>query len=217
MLPLSDVDAQREATHFKNRVLDLVDVFVRKQPSSPLTLRLVLPLAELVVGTGPDEKQLADKAAGILRGRIGKARDVPAIASGGAEVEDAARALEALHGLARKAQGADALATLAAGSLFLAKALVHAGEAAPVRAAYAASLTDFVTRKASRLNTAFFDEFVKKQPQAAWGLREDLVKASEEALNVYRQMQCFHLIQTLVNQVQALVSPFFISMSFDPN
>ena len=171
---------------------------------NPLIVRLVLPLVELVVGTGPDEKQLADKATGILRSRIGKAKEVPACSA--AEIADAAKALDTLHTLAAKAQGADALATLSACSLFLAKVLLHAGETEPVRGAYVASLHDFVARKSSRLNTAFFDEFVKKQPQAAWGLREDLVKASGEALNAYRQMQCFHLVQSLVNQVQSLVS-----------
>ena len=40
-------------------------------------MRVVLPLIELIVGTGPDEKQLADKSTGILRSRIGKAREVP--------------------------------------------------------------------------------------------------------------------------------------------
>ena len=84
----TDVDAQREATHFKNRVLDLIDIFVRRQPTSPLIVRTILPLVELIVGTGPDEKQLSDKAMGILRNRIGKSKEVPTTVSAG-EVEDA--------------------------------------------------------------------------------------------------------------------------------
>ena len=67
----TDVDAQREATHFKNRVLDLIDIFVKKNPANPLIIRLIFPLVELIVSTGPDEKQLSDKATGILRNRIG--------------------------------------------------------------------------------------------------------------------------------------------------
>ncbi|THG98713.1 hypothetical protein EW026_g3515 [Hermanssonia centrifuga] len=71
------VDAQREATHYKNRVLDLLDSYIKKQPTSPFITRLILPLVELVVSSGTDEKQLADKATGILRSRIGKSKDLP--------------------------------------------------------------------------------------------------------------------------------------------
>lgn len=187
-------------------MLDLLDVFVKRQPTSPLVLRLVLPLVELIVGTGPDEKQLADKATGILRNRLGKSKEVPTPIP----TADVAKTLEALHSLARKAASPDVLTTLAQCSLYLSKALLHAGASEPVLDAYRASLRDFVARKASRLNTAFFDDFVKKHPQTAWEMRGDLVQACGEALNVYRQAQSFHLIQTLVNQLHTLVSDLYL-------
>ncbi|RDX52694.1 hypothetical protein OH76DRAFT_1399938 [Lentinus brumalis] len=195
-----DVDAQREATHFKNRVLDLIDIFVRKQPTNPLVIRLIMPLVELIVATGPDEKQLSDKATGILRNRLGKSKDIPTSVA----VEDAAKILEELHELARKASTSDVLTTLNQSSLYLAKVLLHADAVEPVQKAYRESLHDFVARKSSKLNTAFFDDFVKRHPQAAWGIRDDLVKATGDALNVYRQMQAFHLLQTLINQLPAI-------------
>ncbi|KAI1788483.1 DNA polymerase phi-domain-containing protein [Ganoderma leucocontextum] len=194
-----DVDAQREATHFKNRVLDLIDIFVKKHPANPLIVRLIFPLVELIVSTGPDEKQLSDKATGILRNRIGKSKESP----NGVSKEDAAKTLEELHILARKASTPDVLATLNQCSLYLSKVLLHAEEIAPVLSVYRESLHDFVARKASKLSTAFFDDFVKRHAQAAWDIRDDLVKASGEALNGYRQAQVFHLVQTLVNQLQA--------------
>ena len=198
----TDVDAQREATHFKNRVLDLIDIFVKKNPANPLIIRLIFPLVELIVSTGPDEKQLSDKATGILRNRIGKSKESPS----GVSKEDAAKTLEELHILARKASTPDVLATLNQASLYLSKVLLHAEDIAPVLSAYQESLHDFVARKASKLNTAFFDDFVRRHPQAAWNMRDDLVKASSDALNGYRQAQVFHLVQTLINQLQALVS-----------
>lgn len=198
----TDVDAQREATHFKNRVLDLIDIFVKKNPANPLIIRLIFPLVELIVSTGPDEKQLSDKATGILRNRIGKSKESPS----GVSKEDAAKTLEELHILARKASTPDVLATLNQASLYLSKVLLHAEDIAPVLSTYQESLHDFVARKASKLNTAFFDDFVRRHPQAAWNMRDDLVKASGDALNGYRQAQVFHLVQTLVNQLQALVS-----------
>ena len=182
-------------------MLDLLDIFVKKQPTSQLTVRLLLPLVELIVATGPDEKQLSDKATGILRNRIGKSKDIPTSVS----AEDAAKTLEELHNLARKASTPDVLATLNQCSLYLAKVLLHAEAAESVLKVYRESLHDFVARKSSKLNTAFFDDFVKRHPQAAWDLRDDLVSASSEALNVYRQVQPFHIIQTLLNQLPALV------------
>ncbi|KAJ7905348.1 hypothetical protein B0H14DRAFT_2659931 [Mycena olivaceomarginata] len=65
-----NVDAQREATHFKNRVLDLVDSFLKKEPTSSHSLQLLLPLVELSTITSADERHLTDKAKGILRTRI---------------------------------------------------------------------------------------------------------------------------------------------------
>ncbi|KAI0654742.1 DNA polymerase phi-domain-containing protein [Cubamyces menziesii] len=195
-----DVDAQREATHFKNRVLDLIDVFVKKQPTSPLIIRLIFPLVELIVGTGPDEKQLADKATGILRNRIGKSKEVPTSIS----KEDAAKTLEELHTLARKASTGDVLTTLNQCSIYLSRVLLHNEASEVVQKAYRESLTDFVARKASRLNPPFIDDFVKRFPQAAWSIRDDLVKAPGDALNGFRQAQAFHFVSTLVNQLQAL-------------
>ncbi|KAI0350071.1 hypothetical protein OH77DRAFT_1100919 [Trametes cingulata] len=195
-----DVDAQREATHFKNRVLDLIDVFVKKQPTSPLIIRLIFPLVELIVGTGMDEKQLADKATGILRNRIGKSKEVPV----SVDKEDTAKTLDELHVLARKASTSDVLATLNQCSIYLSRVLLHHDAAEPVLKAYRDSLMDFVARKASRLNPPFIDDFVKRHPQSAWNLRDDLVKAPGEALNGFRQAQAFHFIHTLVNQLQAL-------------
>ncbi|KAM5542581.1 hypothetical protein V8D89_003542 [Ganoderma adspersum] len=208
-----DVDAQREATHFKNRVLDLIDIFVKKNPANPLIVRLIFPLVELIVSTGPDEKQLSDKATGILRNRIGKSKESPS----GVSKEDAAKTLEELHILARKASTPDVLATLNQASLYLSKVLLHAEDIAPVLSAYRESLHDFVARKASKLNTAFFDDFVRRHPQVAWNMRDDLVKASSDALNGYRQAQVFHLVQTLVNQLQALGDKKSQTLAFMPS
>src|ERR1700761_3918663 len=94
----SDVDAQREATHFKNRVLDLVDTFLKKKSTSPLIVQLLLPLVELSTVTGSDERHLADKAKGIPRSRIAKSKDVPS----DTDIEGVKTAMSELHSRARK-------------------------------------------------------------------------------------------------------------------
>ncbi|KAH9842530.1 DNA polymerase phi-domain-containing protein [Rhodofomes roseus] len=195
-----DVDAQREATHFKNRVLDLLEIFLKKQPSSHLTVRLIIPLVDLIVGTGPDEKQLADKATGILRSRVGKAKELPS----SVDKDEAAEVLQELHSRARKAPSADVLATLSACTMYVARALHHVGEDAPIVRAYQESLVDFVTRKASRLNTQFLQDFVRRQVAVAWALRDDLLDVTSKAVNAYRQCQVFLLIHALVKELPQL-------------
>ncbi|KAI5899852.1 uncharacterized protein SCHCODRAFT_02525003 [Schizophyllum commune H4-8] len=195
-----DVDAQREATHFKNRVLDLVDVFLKQQPTSPLIIRLLLPLADLIVSSGPDEQQLADKAKGIIRSRIAKAKDTPTLPNA-----DAVKtALTELHSRARRARSSDHLGTLSIFSLYLAKTALHLGAEDAVVAAYKESLADFLTRKNSSLNTSFFQEIIKRHVSVGWQLRTDSLELSGKAINAYRRCQAYQLVQTLLNQLPSL-------------
>ncbi|SJL00256.1 uncharacterized protein ARMOST_03568 [Armillaria ostoyae] len=194
-----DVDAQREATHFKNRVLDLVDLFFKKQPSNPLVINLILPLVDLIVASGTDEKQLSDKTQAILRSRIAKARDVPT-----APVAQVASAVQSLHTRARKARSSDLLATLSFCSLYLAKILVAQQGVDQVLDVYRETLVDFLTRKNSALNLNFFQDFIQRFPALGWRLRQDLIDSSKKAINVYRQCQAFRLIHALVSQLPTI-------------
>ncbi|PSS32180.1 hypothetical protein PHLCEN_2v2053 [Hermanssonia centrifuga] len=196
------VDAQREATHYKNRVLDLLDSYIKKQPTSPFITRLILPLVELVVSSGTDEKQLADKATGILRSRIGKSKDMPSTV----EADQAGEILREVHLRARKALSADVLTTLSQCSLFLVRCLTHAKDDSTVVKAYRDSLVDFVTRKASRLNANFFQDFIKRHPAVAWGFRSDLLDVIGKAVNGYRRTQVFQLLQTLTAQLPTITN-----------
>ncbi|KZV71817.1 hypothetical protein PENSPDRAFT_751491 [Peniophora sp. CONT] len=188
---------QREATHFKNRILDLLDIFVKKQPSSALVIPVILPLVELVFSSSPDEKQLIEKASGLLKSRIGKAKE----AAVDADVTLATEVLENLHTRARKVRGADALAVIGGCSLYVSRALVQSGAEEVVLREYTASLVEFAERKASDLSIKFFDDFVKRLPGAAWKMREALLAEPAKAVNAYRQVQLWGLVQTLCNNL----------------
>lgn len=161
-----------------------------------------MPLVDLIVNAGTDEKQLADKATGILRSRIGKSKDTPS----STDCEQVGGILQELHSRARKASTGDVLSTLAQGSIYLSRALLHTQAQKPVLDAYRESLVDFVTRKPSRLNTAFFQEFIKRHANTAWELRDTLLDLSGKAVNGYRQNEVFRLIQALLSQPSATVS-----------
>lgn len=56
--------ARRTVVDFKNRILDLLEIYVRNEVANPLVLNLLLPLLRLIRTT--KEKQLATKAHGVI-------------------------------------------------------------------------------------------------------------------------------------------------------
>lgn len=182
-------------------MLDLLDTFIKRRPESPLIPRLILPLVELVVNVGTDEKQLSDKATGILRSRIGKSKDVPS----SIDADQVGEVLRELHAQAKKAVSGDVLSTLSQCSLYLTRCLLHAQADQVALDIYSESLTDFVTRKASRFNPNFFQEFIRRHTLVAWRLRNTLLELTGKAVNGYRETQVFQLVQILLTQVPATV------------
>ncbi|KAE9381910.1 putative DNA polymerase V [Stipitochalara longipes BDJ] len=57
-------DAKETMVNFKSRVLDLLDIYVKKQATNPLAFGLLLPLLQLIRTT--KTKQLAEKAHNII-------------------------------------------------------------------------------------------------------------------------------------------------------
>ncbi|KAJ7109235.1 DNA polymerase phi-domain-containing protein [Mycena epipterygia] len=192
-----NVDAQREATHFKNRVLDLVDTFVKKESTSPHIVHLLLPLVELSTGTSSDERHLTDKAKGILRSRIAKSKDVPS----NANIEQVKTAMSELHVRARKMHSPELLATLSQCCLYVAKILIEAAAQEVVLNSYRESLEDYTSRKNSALNNNFFLDAIRRYPLIMWALRQDIISLSSKAVNGYRRSQSLQLVQALVTRL----------------
>ena len=190
------VDAQREATHFKNRVLDLVDIFAKREPQSPLNIRLVLPLLELATKSGRDERQLSDKAGGILKSRLVKSKNVPTTAPRD-EVETV---LREVHRRAQRSHVSDALALLSQASLYLCRILVSSNEEAVVVEVYQESLDDYMSRKASQLAFSFFQDWARRFPLLGWKARDHVLASSSKAVNLYRKSQAFQLLQIILGQ-----------------
>ncbi|KAI6162530.1 DNA polymerase phi-domain-containing protein [Pisolithus thermaeus] len=199
------VDAQREATHFKNRVLDLIDTFVKREPQSPLNIRLILPLIDLVTKSGMDEKQLSDKAQGILKNRLAKSKDVPA----NGRRDEVETILREIHQRVRKSHSAENLSVLNQSSLYLCRVLVQLNEDGCVARIYQESLDDYISRKASQANLSFFQDFVRRFPALGSKLRDPVLAASSSAVNAYRRCQAFQLLSVILSQLgKVCVSTF---------
>ena len=62
--------------HFKFRVLDLIDIYIKRQPSSPFLFDAVVPLVGAVIACHglPEKKALAERVGGILN-KLCKAKE----------------------------------------------------------------------------------------------------------------------------------------------
>jgi DNA polymerase phi len=183
--------------HFKNRVLDLVDIFVRRQPKSPYLSYFILPLLELSRQNDKAGKQLADKAKGILRTKFVRNKEAPSSLN----QDRALKVLLDTHKLARKSPSPDHLTTVSACSLYMARLLVGAGEQSAVVKVYSESLKDFSKRKASRLSPSFFQEFCQRLPAVAWEMRMAFVDAMVESVSAFRKAHAFHFVGAFIGQV----------------
>jgi DNA polymerase phi len=181
-------------------VLDLVDIFLKTRANSPLAIDCILPLVDLITGTGADEKQLADKTSGILRSRFGKAKEVPT----GVDKDQTLAVLDEIHSRSKRATNQHMLATLSQCSLYLTRTLLDVAKDAVV-ATYKKSLEDFSSRKASALSGSFFHEFAKRHPCQAWDLRSDVLELASRSVNAYRKCQVFQVLQVLLSQSSSIV------------
>jgi DNA polymerase phi len=173
-------------------------------PRSPHNLRLVLPLIELATKSGNDERQLSDKARGILNNRLAKLKDPLQEV----DQEYAETILDELHIRARKAHSSDALAILSHCSLFICKVLTNVGCEKSVLRLYRESIADFMTRKASSLNITFFKDFITRYPTLGWRLRDDVLDTCPKAINAYRKCQAFQLLNVILTLSSSTVRAF---------
>jgi DNA polymerase phi len=192
-----------------------VDTYLKKEPSNALALHFITPLVELAIASGQDERQLADKANGVLRSRLGKAKD----SVSGADPAQIIEISTTIHTMARRARSADNLAVLSLCAVYLTKASIHAGHDEALVNLYKEDLHDFTSRKKSGLTGPFFQEFIKKYPSHGWRLRQDLLDVLKGAVNTYRQIQVIQLLQLLLNLLPSFVGAeinFWIPRSFWP-
>ncbi|KAF5358052.1 hypothetical protein D9756_001914 [Leucocoprinus leucothites] len=191
-------DAQREATHFKIRVLDLVDTYVKKQSSNPLILRFISPLVDIMTGSSSDERQLLEKTKGIFSNRLApKLNQLPSDISKSLVV----KSYQDIHNYARRVRVPGLQSAFKQCSLNLTKCLLNLEAEDVVVDAYRASLTDFFTRKNSALQPVFFEDFLRQNRVVGWKLRQDILEGSDKALNGHRLSQAFQFIHVLLPAV----------------
>lgn len=153
-------DAKENIVNFKNRVLDLVEVYLKQEHANALSLQLILPLLRLARRT--NTKQLADRACSTLRefnSRCKGAAKLPQLV----DKDQLAAALHTLKDIHHEAglQGSNAHASACStASILLVRVLSHAGVGAgTLWSVYAATGTRMLEDKDCHVQPAFFTDW----------------------------------------------------------
>ncbi|KAJ1815007.1 DNA-directed DNA polymerase, partial [Coemansia sp. RSA 2598] len=203
-------DLKISFVNFKLRVLDLVDVFLTRQPESPLVLRLLPVLLDLIRSTTKDSrnKPIHDRAFSIATARRSK---LPT----GFETKDGLDLLTNIHERARRALDKPTLTMISSVAIYMARAVVENDPSceSTIYDLYRASLSDFMTRKASQMIAEFFTTPANRTQPAHllpfWRLAADAVTEYGhplKAVNVFRQVQAYVLAAGIISNVSRLDS-----------
>ncbi|KAL6249880.1 DNA-directed DNA polymerase [Rhinocladiella similis] len=154
-------EAKENVVNFKNRVLDLIELYLRQQQQNPLTLYLIVPL--LTLARTSRSKQLADRGCSIWQHfytRSNKASNVPFLDSG-RSVDDAFRVLRSVHNEACMDSSNAHSKVASQASIFLVKVLVNAvpEKIGIVVEIYAATQLRQLTEKKCRVSPTFFADW----------------------------------------------------------
>lgn len=182
-------ETKQHVLHFKLRVLDFIDIYVKTNSQSAFLMDLLDPLVALYKDTctSVDQKVLHDKVKTILLTKLVKAKDVPKLES----AERCLAMLQDLHSDVRLGASAQTANFYSSLSLFLVKLVSHANTpveaprpkrskketesaAAPqlpneerVCQIYLESFVNFLTDKKSMVRAGLFTEVVDRYPQYA--------------------------------------------------
>ncbi|KAJ2715652.1 DNA-directed DNA polymerase [Coemansia spiralis] len=203
-------DLKITMVNFKLRVLDLADVFLTKQAENPLVVPLLEALLELARATRRDSRfrQIHERAMAMLTARRPR---VPR----GIDREQATRLLGVAHERARRAADKAEVRMLGSVAAFLSRALLDNDAATATETVHelnAASMRDFMTHKASQIYIDFFrttaEKLLEAQLEPLWRVAVEAAEYGHplKAVNVYRQVQAFALIDTITASASRLVA-----------
>jgi len=165
-------EAKETIVNFKNRVLDLIEVYFKHQPLNPLALSLLLPL--LTTARTTQTKQLADRACHIVREYASrcKGQNVPTIDPAQGTPQVTVDILKGVHTEACLESSHAHSAACSHASLLLVKTLIKGGVDVriPIQI-YSDTRTRQLTDKSCRVPASFFSDWnnwcAQARPQSA--------------------------------------------------
>lgn len=200
------IDLQTESIHFKARILDLYEVFAKKQPTNPLVIELVLPLLNIIKNSGNAAAALSNKASSLIRKTFNKPKDLPTTL----DLSTAQTILTRVHDMARKTYSGEFTSLCSICSIFVARAMEASSPASTtcheVVDIYAKTLDEYMTHKQTQLHATFLTDYFKRHALRAWPLHATLVPLlyPGKAVNIYRQNIAYDLLSNLAPQLPTI-------------
>ncbi|KAI9337260.1 DNA polymerase phi-domain-containing protein [Obelidium mucronatum] len=116
-------DTKQQVLHFKLRAVDLLDIYIRKQPTNPLILSLIMPSLAIILETAESEesRELHTKMCTLVRTRLGQIKETPTVDT----LENGIALLKQVQELAAKAPSASVAALCSQLSLLITRAIAH--------------------------------------------------------------------------------------------
>ncbi|CAO3670180.1 unnamed protein product [Umbelopsis ramanniana] len=203
-------NSKQHVVHFKNKVLELLSIFVRKNPTNPLIFEMILPLLSVIrtTSTSSSTKHFVDKTIALLNKRLSKNKEYPKQF----DIERAAQVLKGVQEFARTSAQKQMLEICGSLSLYISKAMLSVDEeklgaaTEQVLAIYSDSLTDYMTKKSSHMQPKFFVDFLNRFPQHSWPLFNKLLAFTDpkETIKSYRQSQAYQIMSVLIQRTVSL-------------
>ncbi|TPX59035.1 hypothetical protein SpCBS45565_g07848 [Spizellomyces sp. 'palustris'] len=221
-------DVKNQVLHFKLRVVDLLDIFLRKSPQQPLVIELIMPLIKLVTSTSrsTDDKDLHDKLQSLVKNKLFRLREVPTEPA--LNADRAVEVLREVHEYAHRAADATLFGLCNGASLLLTRILSHVKEPVPkkevkktpkkrkvetkevpntrsmsrVASIYQETLSDFMTKNKTRVKPVIFLDLINRYPVYAWELLPSLVDFTSPSVDAkaYNLVQAYNIISRIMKQ-----------------
>lgn len=223
-------DAAKIILHFKLRVLDLIEIFIKKQASNPLILELINPLLDLVRSSfgSKDFHTLGEKAEGLFKNKLCSSKELPPVSS-----IDANAVHDKIDHLVEKSLSAPSIVIvtlITRACLYLVRVLrgsqttqepsvtitseaqrqqdwnktkVSLLSSERLSVAFKKALKDFMERRSTHLHPVLFTELINRFPHLGWLLAEDLIQYLESGVNNFRKSQACQMLLQLMTKKTA--------------
>lgn len=195
-------EARKETVALHIKLVDLLDVYARKQIGNELCVAMVLPLFTIALEKDATLGQLKQRASIVLSKAVCKMSDGLSGTIPAASVIDS---MEAVHKMAATKLPTPAMNLCSTVNNYLTKACKEEDLVqGQVRNVYLATLQDFIQRKSSNLRPQFLIDAFQRSPLLGFSLRHELLEAAsgpqETGKDSYRQLQALEMLRvTLVN------------------
>ncbi|KAG0178693.1 DNA-directed DNA polymerase [Apophysomyces sp. BC1034] len=206
-------DMQHNIVHFKNNVMDLVAIYVRKNPTNPLILETIVPLLNVIRSTPAKSvtSQFVEKVTAFLKNKLPKLPEYPK------EHDDTIfEIMQAVHDFATQSSSKELSEMCNQLSLFLRKCIVGGGdfeindevsaktkkELNKMIAIYSSSLKLYMTKKSTHFPSSMIASLVQRFPHSSWPLLTSLVTYinPSETANHYRQSMACQWVMLMVQR-----------------